>query len=155
MSLVDDRTGNARNRELLMREIDGELSDSEKNELNALLVANEELRAEWHSLTRLKEQTASLELAKPPDELWEEYMDSVYRRVERGIGWILLSVGAIVVFSYALWQLISELIGDQALPWYVKGGAIALLVGIVILAVSVIREKYFVLKDDPYRDVDR
>jgi len=144
-----------RTRELMMRALDDEISASENMELQAMLNANEQLRAEWESLTHVKRTTADLELAKPPDELWEEYMDSVYRRVERGIGWILLSVGAVVVFSYALWQLVRELIGDAMIPWYVKGGAVALLVGIVILAVSVIREKYFVFKDDPYRDVHR
>ena len=82
-------------------------------------------------------------------------MDSVYRRVERGIGWTLLSVGAIVLLSYGLWQGIHELFGDLTVPWYVKGGVLALLVGIVILVVSVIREKYFIFKDDPYRDVNR
>lgn len=82
-------------------------------------------------------------------------MDSVYRRVERGIGWILLSVGAVVLFSYVLWEVVRELVGDVTIPWYVKGGGLALLVGIVILAVSVIREKYFVFRDDPYRDVNR
>ena len=82
-------------------------------------------------------------------------MDSVYRRVERGIGWILLSVGAVVLVSYILWQVVHEVIGDVDLPWFVKGGVLALLIGLVILGVSVVREKYFVFKDDPFRDVNR
>ena len=141
--------------ELLMRALDGEISKEQSAELEELMRSDEVLRAEWNDLIRVKEQTAALELRKPPDDLWEDYMDSVYRRVERGIGWILLSVGAVVVFSYVLWQIIEELIGDVTIPWYVKGGVLALLVGIVVLAVSVIREKYFVFKDDPYRDVQR
>lgn len=155
MSLSRERSGTDRTRELLMRALDGEISDSDRAELNSMLDSDERLRAEWNSLAQIKAKTASLGLAEPPDKLWEEYMDSVYRRVERGIGWILLSVGAVVVFSYVLWQIVTELIGDVSIPWYVKGGTIALLVGLVILAVSVIREKYFVFKDDPYRDVHR
>jgi hypothetical protein len=155
MSQANGIADRDRTRELMMQALDGEISESENAKLNALLDADRELRAEWESLTTVKETTAGLELAEPPDELWEDYMDSVYRRVERGIGWILLSVGAVVLFSYTFWQVISELIGDVTIPWYVKGGAISLLVGIVILAVSVIREKYFVFRDDPYRDVRR
>ena len=142
-------------RELMMRALDGEISEVQHAELEDLIVSDESLRAEWKRLTLVKEKIATLELQQPPDELWEGYMDSVYRRVERGIGWTLLSVGAIVLVSYGLWQGINELIGDLTVPWYVKGGVLALLVGVVILVVSVIREKYFVFKDDPYRDVNR
>jgi len=139
----------------MMRALDGENSDADNAELHDLMESDQILRDEWESLSRVKEHTRGLELAKPPDELWEGYMDSVYRRVERGIGWILLSVGAVVLFSYVLWEVVRELVGDVTIPWYVKGGGLALLVGIVILAVSVIREKYFVFRDDPYRDVNR
>lgn len=155
MSLAEKGKDFDRTRELMMRALDGEISESEWAELDRVMEADETLRAEWESLSRVKERTAKLELAKPPDELWEGYMDSVYRRVERGIGWILLSVGAVVLLSYGLWQMIHELIGDVTVPWYVKGGVLAMLIGVVILAVSVIREKYFVFKDDPYRDVNR
>ena len=150
-----ERKGLDRARELMMRALDGELSDGRQAEFENLIAADESLRVEWERLEQVKEGTASLELKQPPEELWEGYMDSVYRRVERGIVWILLSVGTIVLISYGLWQGISELIDDLTVPWYVKGGVLALLVGIVILVVSVIREKYFVFKDDPYRDVNR
>ena len=155
MSSANEKSAMDRTRELMMRALDGEISETENVELDNLLDSDEELRAEWESFKRVKQKTNGLELAKPPDKLWEEYMDSVYRRVERGIGWILLSVGAVVLISYGLWELVSELIDDVTIPWYVKGGVLALLVGLVILAVSVVREKYFVFKDDPYRDVQR
>jgi hypothetical protein len=155
MSLAETGGGPDRTSELMMRALDEEISEADTAELNDLIMSDESLLIEWERLKQVKAKTAGIELKKPPDELWEGYMDSVYRRVERGIGWILLSVGAIVLFSYVLWQVIRELIGDVTIPWYVKGGVFALLVGIVILAVSVIREKYFVFKDDPYRDVHR
>jgi hypothetical protein len=139
----------------MMRALDGEISADQDAELRELITADESLRVEWERLIFVKEKTASLELKKPPEVLWEGYMNSVYRRVERGIGWILLSVGAVVLVSYALWHIVEALIGDVTVPWYVKGGVLALLVGIVVLAVSVAREKYFVFKDDPYKDVKR
>ena len=144
-----------RARELMMRALDGEISEVQHAELEGLIASDESLRLEWERLTMVKQTTSEMELQQPPDELWEGYMDSVYRRLERGIGWIMLSVGAVVLISYGLWQGIKELIGDLTVPWFVKGGVLALLIGIVILVVSVIREKYFVFKDDPYRDVHR
>ena len=155
MSTAVDRNGMDRARELMMRALDGEISDTQNAELERLIATDEFLHAEWDRLLTVKSKTSELKLQRPPDELWEGYMDSVYRRVERGIGWILLSVGAVVLLSYGLWQGIKELIGDLTVPWFVKGGVLALLIGIVILIVSVIREKYFVFQDDPYRDVHR
>ena len=140
---------------LMMQALDGEISEAQKAELEALIESDDLLQAEWERLSRVKDTAAGMRLTQPPDELWEEFMDSVYRRVERGIGWILLSIGAIVLISYGLWQGIQNLIGDVTLPWYVKGGVLALLVGIVVLIVSIIREKFFVFRDDPYRNVDR
>ena len=144
-----------RGRELMMRALDGEISDVQQREFEDLCVSDESVRVEWERLEVVKKQTSDLELQEPPDELWEGYMDNVYRRVERGIGWIMFSVGAIVLLAYGLWEGINQLIGDVSVPWYVKGGVLALLIGVAILVVSVIREKYFVFKDDPYRDVHR
>lgn len=152
-------TGNGnrmdRERELMMRALDGEISEAQYAELEELVASDESLRLEWERLTIVKQTASRLELQQPPDELWEGYMDNVYRRVERGIGWIMLSVGAIVLLSYGLWQGIRELVGDLTVPWFIKGGVLALLIGIAILVVSVIREKYFVFKDDPYREVHK
>ncbi len=145
----------SRSRELMMRALDDEISAGEWKEFEDLLNSDDSLRHEWQALQSVTENTRSVGLEKPPDELWEGYMDSVYRRVERGIGWILLSIGAIVLISYGLWQKIQEMLGEVTLPWYVKGGALALLAGIVILAVSVVREKYLAFKNDPFRDVER
>lgn len=155
MSGTAARDGFDRARELMMRALDEEITEAQNSELQGLIESDESVRAEWERLTLVKQNTTSLYLRQPPNATWERYMDSVYRRVERGIGWALLSVGAIVLLSYALWQGINELLGDLTVPWYVKGGVLALLVGIVILAVSVMREKYFVFKDDPYRGVNR
>jgi hypothetical protein len=48
-----------------------------------------------------------------------------------------------------------ELWNDQQLPVLVKAGSFALIVGLVILAVSVLREKLFIRRTDPYKDVIR
>lgn len=142
-------------RDLMMQALDGEISPSDKAELDKALTTDAGLRSEWEQLRTVKDKTAGLVLRPPPDEIWEGYMDSVYRRVERGIGWILLSIGAVILISTSLWQIVQQLFGDATVPLVVKGGVLALLVGGVILIVSVVREKYFVFKDDPYRDVHR
>jgi hypothetical protein len=148
-------SGDERVRQLLMSALDGELTARERRELEGLLNADSSLRDEWNRLTRVKEVTQSMSLRKPPDEVWEDYWASVYSRLERGIGWILVSIGLIVLVSYGAWRGVEELIADAGLPWFLKGAILATTVGLAVLFVSVVREKLFVRSRDPYKDVQR
>lgn len=142
-------------RQLLMSGLDGELNAEEREELERILGADPRLRDEWNRLSKVKEVTQSMVLRKPPEQVWEDYWASVYSRLERGIGWILVSVGAIVLLSYGAWQGVQALIADVDMPWFLKGAILATSVGLVVLFVSVLREKLFIRVRDPYKDVQR
>jgi len=90
-----------------------------------------------------------------PEMYWDEYWRQVYNRIERGISWILISLGAVIVLSFALWTMVSELLADQALNPVLKTGILVLLVGIVILFISIVREKLMVRRVDKYKEVER
>jgi hypothetical protein len=138
-----------------MRGLDGELPAEEREELERLLNSDASVRAEWDRLVRLKEVTDTMKLQQPPDEVWKDYWESVYVRLERGIGWILLSVGAIVLVSYGLWMGAQEIIADTEMPLYLKAAILATTVGVVVLLVSVVREKLFIGRTERYKDVER
>ncbi len=140
---------------LLMGALDRELSTAERREFEQLLETDAEVQAEWTRLKRVKGLTDSMEFRMPSDAIWEGYMASVYRRVERGVAWILLSVGTIVLVSTGLWHLGKAIFIAEDLPFYVKASLLAIFVGVAILIVSVVREKIFTHKRDPYKDVIR
>ncbi len=144
-----------RTRELLMRALDEELAAGERQELELLLADDPVLRAERERLGRLKEVTAEMKLRNPPEALWDGYWNSAYSRMERGIGWILVSFGVIVVGGWATWQFVTELIADTEMPPLIKAGILAGSLGLVILLVSVLRHRLFVRKTDPYKDIQR
>jgi hypothetical protein len=144
-----------RNEELLMRALDGELEAAERTKLDRLLSDNPELRDEWDRLSRLKEVTANMNLRNPPEEMWAGYWTSVYSRFERGLAWILVSIGAIVLGSWGAWQFVQDLMADADLPTFVKWSILALLVGLVMLLVSVLRHRVFVSRSDPYKEIER
>ena len=155
MSEKGTAPGDERVRQLLMSGLDGELNEEEREELERLLSTDSKLRDEWNRLSRVKEVTQSMALRKPPDEVWEDYWASVYSRLERGVGWILVSVGGIVLVFYGAWQGVQALIADAEMPWFLKGAILATTVGLVVLFVSVLREKLFIRARDPYKDVQR
>jgi hypothetical protein len=50
---------------------------------------------------------------------------------------------------------VQEFLDDTSTPAIVKYGTVVLIVGLVVLFVSVVREKLFVRRSDPYKDVIR
>ena len=109
-----------RARNLMMGALDGELSESEQSELDDLIGTDSALKAELEQLERVKEVTRSMAYNEPPREVWDTYWAGVYRRFERGIAWILVSVGAIVMISWGAWQAIEDIIADSSMPLVVN-----------------------------------
>ena len=91
-----------------------------------------------------------VKLKEPSDLELQQYWSGVYNRLERGIGWILFSVGAIIVLCYGGFKLIEEVIKDPSVGLLLKIGLVALVFGIVILFVSILRERLRVRKVDKY-----
>jgi len=141
--------------QLMMAEVDREISGEERAELRTALQSDPDLRNELETFQRLKEVTDTMSPLKPPGETWDSYWEDVYRQLERGVGWILVSLGAIVLGTWALWSIASGLIADRQAPGFVRWSLLALLAGFVILFVSVLRERLFMSKSDPYKDVLR
>lgn len=141
--------------DMLMRALDGELDATQEAAFETRLAADPDLREEWRHLSRAREATMALKLRTPPEDVWDGYWTSVYSRAERGVGWILLSLGAIVVGSWAVWTWVGELLTDTTAPVLVRYGTLAMFVGVVILGVSVARHRFNVSRTDPYKDIER
>lgn len=149
----DDRGDRVRQR--MMAALDGELSRQQRAELERELASDPGLRAEWERMSKVKEATHSMSYRQPPEETWDHYFESVYNRMERGLGWILVSFGALVLTGYGLWEFVHRLLVDTSVPAAIKIALFALLFGGAILLVSVIRERLFVGRTDPYREIKR
>jgi len=144
-----------RARHLLMMELDGEIGPEEKAELERLLADDPELAAEARELSKVKEISAMMALKNPPDAMWAGYWNNVYNRIERGIGWILVSLGAMVLLGFGLWQAVGEILADTSMPEFLKWAIFALGAGSIVLLISVAREKLFTYRHDPYKEVQR
>ena len=142
-----------RHRQLLAGYVDGELSPDERAAFEKELAANPELRAELDEFRSLKEVTDTMTYADLPDEVWESYWANIYRKTERGLGWILFSIGAIVLLCFGAWEAFSSLWTDPGSPLWLKVGLSGLTVGAIILLVSFARERVFAYNRERYREV--
>ena len=140
-------------RKLLAGYVDDELTENERRTVDEALLNDLELQAELDEFRKLKEVTGMAQYADLPDEVWETYWESIYKKLERGIGWIFFSVGAIVLLGFGLYELFSQLYLNPDAPLWRKIGLTALAVGSAVLLVSFGRERLFAFKRDRYGKV--
>jgi hypothetical protein len=139
----------------MMAALDGEISVEERGELDRLLEQDANLRAEWEKMNRVKDLTSGWTLREPPEEVWGVYWRSVYNRLERGVAWVLVSIGAVILGTWGIWQWIRTLFEDQGIPVLIKVALLAVSAGFLILVFSTIREKFFTWRRDPYKEIER
>jgi hypothetical protein len=140
---------------LMTAALDGELSAGEQRELDDMLAGDESLQKEFLSYKQIKEVTSVMKFKAPLNEVWDHYWLDVYNRIERGLGWLLFTIGAVILLTYSGFKLIENIIHDSGLALFARIGLLALIAGLAVLLVSVVREKWFAWKNDPYKEILR
>ena len=135
--------------------LDGELDPAEVEAFEHELARDPALRAELESLRAIQEVTGSMKLRDFPDRVWDSYWEGTYNRLERGIGWLLFSIGAMILLATGLYELVLALFKDPSIPFWLRIAIGSLCGGAAILFVSVVRERLFMSNKDPYREVKR
>lgn len=135
--------------------LDGELDARERAEFERGLEEDPELAREFAAVAGLRDMTAGMKLRDLPDRIWERYWDGTYNRIERRVGWLFFSAGVMVLLAGGLYELLVALLAQSVDLWWIRVAAGALCGGLAILFVSVVRERLFIWKRDPYREVKR
>lgn len=97
----------------------------------------------------------SLKIKSPAPEVWDDYWSGVYNRMERGVAWLLVSIGAVLLLAWGAVEAASAVWADSELPWFIKLAIATLSGGLLLLLYSVIRERWFMAKTDKYKGVIR
>ncbi len=142
-------------KELISSYYDKELDEEQRKTIEKHLEECPECRKEFEEMGKFEEVMSKMELKKPPKDVWRLYWASVYNRLERRIGWILLSIGAMIILFFGGYKMVEGIIQDPSTPFLLKTGILVFLGGIVVLLVSLIREQFFVRKRERYKEVER
>ena len=134
---------------------DDNLNAEESAEFKNMLESNAELKKEFEEQRRIKEVLRKMKLKNPSREVWDSYWMGIYNRIERGIAWVVISIGALIFFGYASYEVVNAFINDTQTPPLAKFGITLLIFGALILIFSLIREKIFTSKRDKYKEVQR
>lgn len=139
----------------IMALIDGELDRDEIISVREHLKTCERCSVEYASFKRVKEVTNEMKFKNLPEFYWNDYWKHIYNRIERGLSWIFLSIGAIIILTFTGWQFLDNLISDKQIHPLLKVGIFIFFIGLAILIVSIVREKLMVRRVDKYREVER
>jgi predicted anti-sigma-YlaC factor YlaD len=142
-------------KDLMMGYLDNELSNEQRRQFEEHLSGCSECKKELKEFRKLKAITDEVTLVEPEDRIWQDYWSGVYNRIERSVGWIVFSIAAILLTIYGGFKLIEEMIKDPNIETMLKVGLLALIAGLAILFVSVLRERFYFWKRDRYKDVRR
>ena len=80
----------------------------------------------WQSIEEMgkfEEVMGKMELKQPSKEVWKVYWLSVYNRLERSIGWIFLSIGAMILLFFGGYKIVEGIIQDANTPLFLKIGS--------------------------------
>jgi hypothetical protein len=139
----------------IMALLDEELSEDKIGDVKKHLEICDKCSDEYASIKKVKEVTSKMKFKKLPEFYWDDYWKHIYNRIERGLSWIFLSLGAIIILCFASWEFFDKLIADQHIHPLLKVGIFIFIIGIIILIVSILREKMMVRRIDKYREIER
>jgi predicted anti-sigma-YlaC factor YlaD len=134
-----------------MRLLDGEMSAAESAAYEEHLRVCAECRREMKSLGRVVRYSQELRLRVPDDDFWKGYWEGVYRRSERRAGFVLLIAGLVAFFGYMVFRAVTS----PAFLTYEGISITIILVGLAVIFISVVRERFHERRNDPYREVER
>ena len=140
---------------LMENHFENKLSEDEEKVFFHLINNNSELKKEFEEQKRVKEVLSNMMLKNPSQEIWDGYWLGIYNRIERGLAWIIISIGAVLFLGFSVIKFIETLYLDSTVPVIMKIGIYAISFGLVILVVSLLRERIFSLKHDKYKEIQR
>ena len=140
---------------LIVQYVDKQISPEDRLKLQKHLSTCINCKEDLKQQQNWKEVSSEMKNNLMPDMAWNEYWQHLYNKLERGISWILISVGAIIFLGIGVYHFIANVLGSSEMNNLEKTGVFILAFGFVILFVSVVREKLMVHKHDKYKEIQR
>ena len=149
---MNNETGNDRHvGERLSGFIDGELTQQETQRVRLHVDSCDRCRAELESLRSMRERVGRATLSDVGRDVWRESMNDKTVKTTRGIGWLLLIGGILVAAGLALVEFRDALATMSLAEKLIVGGVYG---GLLLLFISVLRQRLVERKTDKYKDVE-
>lgn len=131
--------------------IDGELDSEQQAKVDAHLAVCSVCSDEMARYRQMTEVANTMRFREPPEDVWTTYWQGVYNRLERGTGWLIFMIGLAVLIAYGVYEFVT----DPGVAALVKVIIAVPVIGLVVLFISVWREKWIVNRTDKYKDIQQ
>jgi hypothetical protein len=137
--------------ELLSGYIDGELTQRERQSVSLHCEACPECRSKLAELQALRTRIGETQLTDLGQDIWREHMNDTTVNASRGIGWLLFIGGLLLAAGFAVYEFVKEM---NSMPLIVMLIIVGIYGGLLLLFVSVLRQRLIERKSDKYEDVE-
>lgn len=137
--------------ELLSGYIDGELTQQEQQRVRLHCETCASCGEQLEELKALRQQVGQASFGTHDANQWRENMNDVPTRASRGLGWLLLIGGALIAAGFAVFVFFINVDGLSLVERLIIGGIYG---GLLLLFVSVLRQRLIERKTDKYKDVE-
>jgi len=137
--------------ELLSGFIDGELTQQERQRVQVHCQNCEACESSLQEVRAIREKMGRSQLSGLGLDVWRETMNDTAVKTTFGIGWFLLFGGAVLAGAVGVYEIFT---GPSALTLVEKLIVGGLYGGLLLLFLSVLRQRLIERKTDKYKDVE-
>ena len=137
--------------EMLSGFIDNELTQQDRQRVRLHVENCADCSAELEQLRTLRERMGSARLSDLDQNKWRETMEDIAVKASRGIGWLLVIGGALVAAGIAVFEVITSPSSMSLVAKLIIGGFYG---GMLLIFLSVLRQRLIERKTDKYKDVE-
>ncbi len=135
---------------LLSPFLDDELTQGESRRVRVHVEDCRECAATLEEMRHLRSLTASVQFAEPPEDRMAQIERSLSVRMPRQAGWAMIVAGLLAWVAYA--AVLAWRAWPPGLQELMAG---AIIIGLILLFVSVVRQRMIELPEDRYRRVKK
>jgi hypothetical protein len=136
--------------EMLSGYIDGELTQQDRQRVRLHCEVCQHCRRQLEDLRTMRDRVGAARLSTIDENAWRETMNDTTVRATRGIGWLLFIGGILLASGFAVYEIIT----DSSLSAFEKTIIGGIYGGLLLLFVSVLRQRLIERKTDKYKDVE-
>ena len=137
--------------ELLSGFIDGELTQQDRQQVRVHCERCAQCSADLEALRTLRERVGESRLSDVGQDVWRETMDDTTVKASRGLGWLLLIGGALLAAGVGVYEIVSSSSSMTLVEKLIVSGIYG---GLLLIFLSVLRQRLIERKTDKYKDVE-
>jgi hypothetical protein len=135
--------------QLLTGYLDDELTQQDRQRVEQRMINEPTYRAQFKDLNSLQSDIADLDFQPNKTTHWCEHAPDITSRTTRSLGWLTYIISTLFLLAYGLYEFIIT----ETENAFVKTAVLGILLGLGLLLISVIKQRFIESKNDRYKDV--